>query len=605
MSQVPVASEPVRTIPLGQDSSALPDPEPVGCTAGCGRRRSLVFRMATPEERPALYALRHEVYARELGQYPVNAEGLLTDALDAFNVYIVAMAGKRIAGFVSVTPPGHGRYSIDKYFRREELPFPADDHLFEIRLLTVPPESRRRLTALALMWAAFRYIESQGGTRLVAIGREEIVPIHFRVGLKDTGLRTQSGAVKYRLVHAEMKDVHNALGGIHRMLQRIEAESEWEIGTPFWTPAPTYHGGEFFKAIGEEFEALDRRRQIINADVLDAWFPPAPGVLAALREDPAWLARTSPPTNCEGLVRVIARARGVSPGCVLPGGGSSDLIFRALRQWLTPTSRVLILDPSYGEYSHVLEKVIGCRVERWPLDAGRRYRPDLAALSRRLREGGFDLAVIVNPNSPTGQHVPRAEMEAFLGEVPTATRVWVDETYVDYAGSEQSLEAFAAQSENVIVCKSMSKVYALSGMRVAYLCAGPHLLEPLAAVTPPWVVGLPGQLAAVRALQDPAYYRARWRETHVLREELAGGLQGLGWKVLSGSINLLLCQLPTDGPDAATLIARCQGQGLWLRSAAAISARLDGRAIRVAVKDGETNQRMVGILSGFQAGEHS
>src|SRR6266576_385362 len=62
------------------------------------------------------------------------------------------------------------------------------------------------------------------------------------------------------------------------------------------------------------------------------------------------------------------------------------------------------------------------------------------------------------------------------------------------------------RSENVIVCKSMSKVYALSGARVAYLCAGPHQLEELRALTPPWVVSLPAQVAAVRALNDPAYY---------------------------------------------------------------------------------------------------
>src|SRR5262245_15988976 len=101
-----------------------------------------------------------------------------------------------------------------------------------------------------------------------------------------------------------------------------------------------FHGGAFFEAIGEEFADLGRRHAVINADVLDAWFPPAPSVGAALAEDLPWLVRTSPPTHASGLIRAVARARGVPPACVLTGAGSSDLIFLAFRSWLTSASRV-------------------------------------------------------------------------------------------------------------------------------------------------------------------------------------------------------------------------------------------------------------------------
>jgi len=83
-----------------------------------------------------------------------------------------------------------------------------------------------------------------------------------------------------------------------------------ESELPFRTPAACFHGGEFFTAVGEEFDALDRRERIINADVLDAWFPPSPRVTAALQAHLPWLLKTSPPTACEGLVRVIAPSAG-------------------------------------------------------------------------------------------------------------------------------------------------------------------------------------------------------------------------------------------------------------------------------------------------------
>jgi histidinol-phosphate/aromatic aminotransferase/cobyric acid decarboxylase-like protein len=356
-----------------------------------------------------------------------------------------------------------------------------------------------------------------------------------------------------------------------------------------------FHGGAFFSAVGENFDSLERARAVINADVLDAWFPPAPEVIEAVTEYLPWLLRTSPPTHCTGLIEAIAEARGVPAENILPGAGSSDLIFRALRNWLTPASRVLILDPTYGEYAHVLKKVIGCHVSRFAL----RREDGYAVSARRLHavlQGGWDLVVLVNPNSPTGRHLCREELTDILGDIPRTTRVWVDETYVEYAGVGQSIEPFATYAENVVVCKSMSKVYALSGARVAYLCGPRSLLDPLRLITPPWVVGLPSQLAAVRALQNPAYYLERYAETHTLRKTLTENLVSLGWDVIPGVANFLLCHLPAEGVTAAQLVPACQERGLFLRDAAAMGAQLGPHAVRLAVKDELTNQRMFEIV---------
>jgi histidinol-phosphate/aromatic aminotransferase/cobyric acid decarboxylase-like protein len=361
-----------------------------------------------------------------------------------------------------------------------------------------------------------------------------------------------------------------------------------------------FHGGAFFQTVGERFDALERSRTIINADVLDAWFPPAPAVLEALTEHLPWLLRTSPPTHCSGLIETIAEVRGVAPENVLPGAGSSDLIFRALRHWLTPASRVLILDPTYGEYAHVLKKVIGCHVSRFALKREEGYLVSTRRL-HAVMQGGWDLVVLVNPNSPTGRHIPREQLEEILRDIPASSRVWVDETYVEYAGTGESLETFAAGSANVVVCKSMSKAYALSGARVAYLCGRRALLDPLRVITPPWVVGLPSQLAAVRALQSPGYYLKRYAETRYLRGELAEELDHLGWEVVPGVANFILGHLPADGPTASRLVQLCRDRGLFLRDAAAMGAQLGAHAIRIAVKDEVTNCRMVEILRELSA----
>jgi histidinol-phosphate/aromatic aminotransferase/cobyric acid decarboxylase-like protein len=555
-----------------------------------------VLETATVEDRIAIYRARHEVYARELCQHAANAAGRLRDLLDDDNVYLVARVDGELGGFVSITPAGRPTYSIDKYFSRAALPFPVDDGLCEVRLLTVLKPHRGRELAMLLMYGALRWIEAHGGKHIAALGRREVLDLYFKVGLQSTDRRIESGAVTYELLHATVAALREQAGQFGGLLERLEERTDWRLPFAFRKPASCFHGGAFFTAIGETFDHLERAGSIINADVLDTWFPPAPGVLAALREHLPWLLRTSPPTACGGLVETIAAARGVQPEHILPGAGSSDLIFRALRHWLTPRSHALILDPTYGEYAHVLERVVGCTVDRLTLRREEGYTVDLARLEAAFADD-YDLIVLVNPNSPTGRHIPRRELEPVLRRVPQRTRVWIDETYIEYAGPGESIESFAAQSENIVVCKSMSKVYALSGARAAYLCAGPHQLEALRAITPPWVVSLPAQVGAVRALQDLEYYRGRWTETADLREELASGLAGLGWDVLPGIANFLLCHLPDDGPDAATLVRLCRERDLFIRDAALMGADIGGRTVRIAVKDRETNGWMLRILA--------
>ena len=159
-----------------------------------------------------------------------------------------------------------------------------------------------------------------------------------------------------------------------------------------------YHGGAFFDAIGREFDHLDKISGVINADVLDAWFPPSPRVVEFLAEHLEWSTRTAPPTASDGLTAQIARSRGVPQNSILAGAGSSDLIFLALTRWLSPSSRVLITDPGYGEYAHVVENVVGCDMTRFELRREDNYAVDLDGLETNLA-AGFDLVVLVNPNN--------------------------------------------------------------------------------------------------------------------------------------------------------------------------------------------------------------
>jgi hypothetical protein len=252
---------------------------------------------------------------------------------------------------------------------RDELPVPIDEHTFEVRLLTVLTAHRRTMVSALLMYGAFRFIDAHGGTSVIVMGRRQLRHMYMSTGLEPLGVDIASGAVAYELLSAPMNAVRRRLDAHSRLLERLHAH-DWNLPFRFDQPAGCFHGGAAIDAVGNRFEALDRRMCVVNADVLDAWFPPAPSVVAALTEHLPWLLSTSPPADSAGLVAVISEVRGVQPACLLAGAGSSALIFLAASQWLGRGSRVLLLDPTYGEYSHVLERVVQCRVNRLVLPRG-------------------------------------------------------------------------------------------------------------------------------------------------------------------------------------------------------------------------------------------
>lgn len=567
--------------------------------------RELQVRAATTEDLEWIHELRHRVYAQELGQHAPNPAGQLRDGLDGDNVYLVVARGETRIGFVSLTAPWAGRYALDKYLTRDELPLLSEDDLFEVRILTVEPHWRATGAAPLLMYAALRWIAARGGRRVVAMGRTELLDMYLAAGLRPVGRTVHSGALTFEVLTGDVTELTKlAMDRYATTLERLRSAVDWRLDVAF-APRPDgcEHGGASFTAIGTDFRSLRRRHEVVAADVLDAWFAPAPGVREALAEDPAWAARTSPPAGAEGLLAEIATARALPVETLAVGAGSSDLIFRAFGQWLTPDSRVLLTDPGYGEYAHVTERVIGCRVDRFRLRREDDWRIDPARLSAAVASGRYDLVVVVNPNNPTGRHAPAADLRSVITDASARTRWWIDEAYLGYVDLAESLAGLAATDPRAVVCTSLSKMYALSGMRAAYLVAEPATAAQLRRRTPPWPVSLPAQLAAVEALRDPAYYRDCWDRTHALRRQLAADLAGLDEALVveEAVANFLTVTLPPDGPSAAQLVAECRRHDVYLRDLSPLSSEYRGRTVRIAVKDPAENARIVAACSAALA----
>src|SRR3989344_1875831 len=281
---------------------------------------------------------------------------------------------------------------------------------------------------------------------------------------------------------------------------------------------PAFHGGDFFQVIGQDFSKLGNSKVVINADVLDAWFDPSPKVVAKIKKYLPFILKTSPPTYSRGLIEAISQNRKIPQSNLLVGGGSSDVIFAFFLQLIKKSDKVLILDPMYGEYQHIFEKVIGAKVLRHQLKRSGSFKLNITQFIADIKATKPKIVVIVNPNSPTGQVLTKKQLVQILSSIPKGILLVIDETYIDYVGQNQSLETKISQYNNLAVIKSMSKVYALSGVRIGYLVADQKIINKVKTLMPPWAVSFPAQLAAIEALKDPKYYRTKYKQTNRLKK---------------------------------------------------------------------------------------
>lgn len=274
------------------------------------------------------------------------------------------------------------------------------------------------------------------------------------------------------------------------------------------------HGGAFWKGLDGRAERLN---EVVRADVLDAWFPPAPSVLQSLYKNLIPACNTSPELSADSLVEAISDIRAVPIESVQVGAGATSLIYSLLPRWLAGVEHAAVLDPTYSEYPSLLEH----------LGIASTYVPDWssAATDSELLSASeaADAMLIVNPNNPTGSF----RSPQLMKELARNTKLWIDETYIEYVPGAQSMETVAASTPNIVVVKSMSKAYALSGLRVGYVVAHPDTLRELSPLQQPWPIGLPAQIAAILALEARSYYEGCYRKTALYRHELASCIDAL------------------------------------------------------------------------------
>lgn len=247
-----------------------------------------------------------------------------------------------------------------------------------------------------------------------------------------------------------------------------------------------------------------------------------------------------PEIRAESLAVRLAAATGLPVECVLPGAGSSPQLYLIAR--LIPAVRPCIIGPAFAEYEAAL-RVAG-RVPAYVLTREEDDWLVTGETIRRLFARRPDMVFLAHPANPTGRLVP-FEMLSELADECHRRGVWLvaDEAFIDFTGG-RSLLPLAERHPRLIVLRSLTKIFALPGLRLAFLAAHPETVARLAARMEPWFLSSLAISAGHFCLQQKDFRTATAQETARLRAHLAERLAALNFcRVFPSESNYVLIKL--------------------------------------------------------------
>lgn len=276
------------------------------------------------------------------------------------------------------------------------------------------------------------------------------------------------------------------------------------------------------------------------------------------------------------------------PQCFLVGNGSTELIY-LLPRALKP-QKVLMVSPTFSEYERAC-RLSGAKVCHLGLRERDEFRVHVEAVVKKAQKG-MDLLFLCNPNNPTAQLLSREEIQWVvkkLADFPAL--VVVDEAFIDYQPDQSLLEG-VRDYPNLVIFRSFTKFFALSGLRVGYLVARPGLVERLQAKQEPWSVNTLAQIAAGESVLDTTYIKESLRFMETERPRFVSALSSIpGLLTFPSSANFVLVRLLKQALSVQNLYQSLASQGLLIRDCESFRGLGPGY-LRVAIKKQEDNRRL-------------
>jgi len=258
-----------------------------------------------------------------------------------------------------------------------------------------------------------------------------------------------------------------------------------------------------------------------------------------------------PDSEATEFRQCLAERLGVAPDNILVGSGAVELIRLIVLAYFRPGDCALILEPAFGEY-RVACQIAGAEViTSWGKEEDG-FVPGIAETVSLIQQHHPRGVFICNPNNPTGHYLTRQQVEMIL-DAGAGGLLILDEAYINFVDESWSSLGLLYRGD-VIVVRSMTKDYALAGLRLGYAVASREVIEALHRVRPPWNVSVVAQKAGVAALGDADYLARCQQEIKQAKQFLVDELRQLGFTLVPSRTNFFLVKVADAGTFRSVLL---------------------------------------------------
>jgi histidinol-phosphate aminotransferase len=268
-----------------------------------------------------------------------------------------------------------------------------------------------------------------------------------------------------------------------------------------------------------------------------------------------------PDPDSRQFVSSLSKKLGVPAERIIAGSGSTEIIRLAAQVYFGPGDTVVIPSPTYSEYGLACT-IVNAIVVKYPISENSDFQMDcdeFISFARSRKPAGIFLC---NPNNPTGQYLSIHDVLTILDAFPD-TLVVLDEAYIAF-----TMEAWDSRSlltkNNLLIVRSMTKDFALAGLRLGYALGCEEIIENLKKVRPPWNVSSAAQSAGIAALSSDIYLSNCTEQIGRSRTYLAREISNLGYHVVPTRTNFFIFKTG----DAAKLRKRLLKKGILVRDCA-------------------------------------
>ena len=310
---------------------------------------------------------------------------------------------------------------------------------------------------------------------------------------------------------------------------------------------PVTHGGINFRAPAKRGA---RAKEILDFSTCCNPYGPPPSVKGALAKADIALY---PDPDCREFIGLLSHRIGAAKNNLIATGGSTELLRLAALAYMGQGDTVVIPSPTYGEYELAC-KIANAHVVKYQMKERKGFRlaaDKFISFARKYRPAAI---FICNPNNPTGQYLGSGDVEKIVSAFPD-TLIILDEAYVSFTENAwDSLKLL--HYPNILIVRSMTKDFALAGLRLGYGIASREIIDTLKKLRPPWNVNSAAQQAGIAALKSTGHMKKCNILINKGKNYLMAQIESLGYQVLPTDTNFFLVRVDSAANFQSSLLSK-------------------------------------------------